>query len=103
MHDPLEIIPDGCYLLFRFGLRSSATLTGNLRQSHEGWYFVPVEEATAYHPLETALHCEDARSGSWKADVATRLGVSAAWIEASSPASPRPAKRPPITTTARGT
>jgi hypothetical protein len=81
MNDTLEIIADACYLCFRFGLRASATVTDNLRQSHEGWYFVPVEKVTAYHLLEAALHCEDVRSGDWKEDVATRLGVSAAWIE----------------------
>lgn len=81
MNDPLKIIEDACYLCFRFGLRASASVTGDLRRSDEGFYYIQVEEARAYHPLEAALHCEDARSGSWKADVATRLGVSAAWIE----------------------
>jgi hypothetical protein len=81
MPDPLEAIADACCLCFRFGLRSSATVTGNLRKSDEGFYYLPVEEVTTYHPLEAALHCEDARSGSWKADVATRLGVSAPWVE----------------------
>jgi hypothetical protein len=81
MNDPLEIITDACNLCFKFGLRASASVTGNLRKSDEGFYYVPVDEVTAYHPLEAALHCEDVLSGDWKEDVATRLGVSAEWIE----------------------
>lgn len=81
MNDPLEVIADACCLCFRFSLRVSASITGNLRKSDEGFYYVPVEEVTTYHPLEAVLHCEDVRSGDWKDDVATRLGVSAAWIE----------------------
>jgi hypothetical protein len=81
MNDPLEIIADACYLCFRFGLWASATVPGNLRKSDEGFYYVPVEEVTAYHPLEAALHCADVCSGDWKEDAATRLAVSAAWIE----------------------
>jgi hypothetical protein len=81
MNDPLEIIADGCYLCFRFNLRASASFTGNLRRSDEGFYFLPVDEVTAYHPLEATLHCEDVLTGDWKADVATRLGVSASWTE----------------------
>jgi hypothetical protein len=81
MNDPLEVIADACYLCSRFGLRASATVTDDLRKSDDGFYFIPVEEVTAYHPLEAALHCEDVRSGDWNEDVATRLGVSAQWIE----------------------
>ena len=81
MNNSLELILDGCYLLFRFGLRASASITGTLRASGDGFYFVPVEEVTAYHPLEAALHCQDVLTGDWKADVAIRLGVSAEWVE----------------------
>jgi hypothetical protein len=81
MSDPLEIIADACYLCFRFGLRVSARVTGNLRKSDEGYYYLPVEEVTAYHPLEAALHCEDTHTGDWKVDVASRLGVSVAWLD----------------------
>jgi hypothetical protein len=81
MNDPLEVIADACYLCFRFGLRVSGSVTGNLRKSDEGFYYVPVEGVTTYHPLKAALHCEGVRSGDWKVDVATRLGVSAQWIE----------------------
>ncbi len=81
MNDPLDFIEEGCYLAFRFGLRASARVTGNLRKSDEGFYYVPVGEVTTYHPLEAALHCQDVLTGDWKADVASRLRVSAEWVE----------------------
>jgi|SRR5579884_2080538 len=81
MIDPFQVIEEGCYLMFRFGLRASTTITGNLITSEDRCYLVAVAEASSYHPLEAALHCQDIISGDWKADVATRLGVSAAWIE----------------------
>lgn len=80
MNDPLEIITDACYLCFRFGLRVSARITGNLTKHGDGFYFVPVEEVTACHPLEAALHCEDVLSGDWREDVVARLNVSGEWI-----------------------
>jgi hypothetical protein len=81
MDDPFKIIEDGCYLMFRFGLRASVSTTGNLRVSGDGFYYIPVEEVSRYHPLEAVLHCQDILSGAWKADVATRLGVSVAWVD----------------------
>ncbi len=81
MTDPFQVIKDACYLCCKFGLRGSSTVTGNLKTHGDGFYYVAVDEATHYHPLEAALHCEDVRTGDWKADVATRLGVSAAWVE----------------------
>lgn len=81
MADPLELIQKGCELCFKFLLRASISLTGNLKKSGEGFFYIPMDEVKTYHPLEAALHCEPVLTGDWKADVATKLGVSHAWID----------------------
>jgi hypothetical protein len=60
-------------------LRASTTPTDSLETTHGCYGFH--KEATTYHPLESVLVGEDVRSGDWKADVATTLGMSAEWVE----------------------
>jgi hypothetical protein len=79
MTDPLARIEEGCYLAFRFMLKVSPTPSGCL-EIREGSYGFHAR-ARAYHPLESVLVGEAAETGDWKADVATRLGVTSAWVE----------------------
>jgi hypothetical protein len=79
VNDPLDRIWEGCYLCFRFMLRVSTTSTGCL-QVKDGCYLL-IEGARTYHPLEAVLVGEDAPTGDWKADVRTRLGVDAVWLD----------------------
>jgi hypothetical protein len=77
--DPLELIEKGCHLALRFGLAVSTRLTGCL-DTVDGVYGFAAGAKT-YHPLESVLICEEARADGWQADVAAKLGVSAAWVE----------------------
>jgi len=74
--DPLEIITEGCWLALRFGKSVSPVPTGNLLVE-DGVYWLGAGKT--YHPLEAAL-VDVAASGDWRKDVATTLGVDAAWI-----------------------
>lgn len=78
--DPLEIITEGCWLAVRFGMRVSPVPTGNLRIESGTYSFGSVSPGSRYHPLEAAL-VSATKSGDWRADVATDLGVDQEWIQ----------------------
>lgn len=79
--DPLDLIEKGSYLCVRFMMRASTTITGCLQLSKDGGCYVLKKDPPLYHPLESVLIGQDIRTGDWRADVATMLGVSDEWIE----------------------
>jgi hypothetical protein len=80
MNDALEVIEESCRSLCFFVALYPSNSVGNLTISEHGSYCL-TDEATSYHPLEAALFGEAAKSGDWKTDVATLLGVEALWVE----------------------
>src|SRR5580700_3065375 len=80
MTDPLDLIEKGCYLCLRFMLKPSTRTTGCIEVTVDG-YYVLSSQAHVYHPLEAVLVGEPVQSHDWKADVAARLCVGAAWVE----------------------
>jgi hypothetical protein len=77
--DPLALIDQACSLALRFRLRPSLTPTDCL-EAGDGYYCFS-DQAREFHPLQAALVAEPLRSPDWQADVATRLGVPATWVE----------------------
>lgn len=78
MHNPLDLINEACSLAFKFMLKPSDQLTGNLRTDQGVYGF---GGSATYHPLEAALVGTDVTAGDWRTDVATVLGVSTSWVQ----------------------
>lgn len=77
MTAPLEAVIEGCFFALRLGLRISPMPTGNLKVDDDMYF---LGGGNSYHPLEAAL-VGTARSGDWRADVATLLGVDSGWVD----------------------
>lgn len=77
MHNPLDLINDGCTLALKLLLRVSDQPTGNLRTDGGVYGF---GSGPSFHALEAAL-VGTAVTGDWRADVASVLGVSPAWVQ----------------------